>query len=259
MYRLFLCWLGLGLFFGIVLSTHAQDKACAMVVMHGKWGNPQSISHFGRKLESVCAYKSIEMPWSRRRSYDQPYPVALAEIAEEVKSFRAQGYKRVVLAGHSFGANAAIAYMAEVGDVDGIIALAPGHAPELMYKRGFGKDAVDKARSLVESGQGTEMLEMDDRNQGKQQTMRMSAAVLLSYFDPQGLGHMPASVSRFKKPVPFLWVIGTRDPLYPAGESFAYSKAPFHSASKYLVVDADHSGTPDAAAEQALEWVKSLP
>jgi dienelactone hydrolase len=251
-------WGLLALCFGWVLPVQAQDKACAVVVMHGKWGNPEYISAFGRALEPVCVFKSIEMPWSKRRNYDQPYPVALAQIAEQVKAFRAQGYQRVLVAGHSFGANAALAYMAEVGDADGVIALAPGHSPEFTYRRGLGKEAVDTARNWVDSGKGAEMLDMADMNQGKQQTISMGAAVLLSYFDPTGLGHMPFTASHFKKPVPFLWVIGTRDPLYAAGPAFAYNKAPAHPASQYLVVEADHAGTPSVAAAQVLQWVKTL-
>jgi pimeloyl-ACP methyl ester carboxylesterase len=227
--------------------------------MHGKWGNPQYISSFGRRLEPTCDYKTIEMPWSKRRNYDEPYPVALTEIKAQVGAFRTQGYKHVLLAGHSFGSNAALAYMAEVGDVDGIIALAPGHVPESMYARGIGRESVDRARELIAAGKGDETLSMDDLNQGERKSIKMSANVLLSYFDPLGLGHMPATTARFKKPVPLLWVVGTKDPLYPRGANFAFNSAPPHPASKYLVVEADHSGTPDIAANDVLEWVKRLP
>jgi pimeloyl-ACP methyl ester carboxylesterase len=134
-------------FFVVAVSTPAlaQDKGCFLVVMHGKWGNPQYISAFGRKMDAVCSHKSIEMPWSLRRNYDQPYPKALEEIQAEVRKARDAGYSKVVLAGHSFGANAALAYMAEIGDVDGVIALAPGHSPSHMYEQGIGREAVETA------------------------------------------------------------------------------------------------------------------
>ncbi len=240
-------------------AAWAQPKPCAMVLMHGKWGHPNSLLAFGRQMEAACDTQSIEMPWSRRRSYDQPYPVAIAEIAARVKALRDKGYTRVLLAGHSFGANAALAYTATQGDADGLIALAPGHSPDNMYRRGVGKAAVDQARQMVAEGKGAEMLDMDDLNQGKSRTVRMRADVLLSYFDPEGLGHMPLTAAGFKKPVPFLWVIGTADSLYAAGAAFAFNKAPAHPASKYLVVEADHAGTPEVAAAQVLEWVKALP
>ena len=75
----------------------AQDKTCAMVLIHGKWGNTAYISHFGRRIEAVCAFKAIEMPWSARRGYDIAYPDAIEEIAKEVEVFRAQGFKKIVI------------------------------------------------------------------------------------------------------------------------------------------------------------------
>lgn len=237
----------------------AADKDCAVVLMHGKWGNVRNISFFGDKLRAACDYQSIEMPWSQRRNYDAPYPAALAEIKTQVDAFRKQGYKRVLVAGHSFGANAALAYMAEIGDADGIIALAPGHSPAFMYQRGIGREAVDQARQLVEEGKGSEKVTMEDLNQGRRQTIRMPAEILFSYFDPKGLGHMPSSAARMKKAVPFIWVIGTGDPLYPAGTAYAFDKAPPHPASKYLVVQADHAGTPDVAGGDVLAWIQGLP
>ena len=182
----------------------------------------------------------------------------MAEIKIQVENFRQQGYKRIVLAGHSFGANAALAYMKTEGDVDGIVVLAAGHTPSFMYQRGIGKDAVDKARELVATGKGDESLSMDDFNQGKRQSIRMRADVLLSYFDPQGLGNMALTSAEFKKPTPVLWVVGTRDPLYPYGSSYGFDKTPHHEASKYLVVDSDHASTPDVSVDQVKEWLKAL-
>jgi pimeloyl-ACP methyl ester carboxylesterase len=241
------------------LPALADTKSCAMVLMHGKWGHPNNLAGFGRQMATVCDTLALEMPWSRRRNYDQPYPVALADIEAQVKALHSKGYTRVLLAGHSFGANAALAYMASVGDADGIVALAPGHTPERSYSRGMGKAAVDQARQLVAEGKGAEILSMDDVNQGKTQSIRMRADVLLSYFDPEGLGHMPLSAARFKKAVPVLWVVGTADPLYPAGSAFAFDRLPPHPASHYLVVEADHMGTPEVAAAQVLDWMKALP
>lgn len=257
------CRIGVPLLWLVVVmfapAAWGQTKPCAVVLMHGKWGHTNNLAAFGRTMEAACDTKSLEMPWSRRRNYDQPYPVAIDEIAAQVKALREKGYSRVLLAGHSFGANAALAYMATVGDADGVIALAPGHSPAFSYSRGIGKAAVDQARQWVAEGKGGDSLEMEDYNQGKARPVRMRADVILSYFDPNGLGHMPLSAAQFKKAVPFLWVIGTGDPLYAAGAPYAYDKAPAHAASKYLVVEADHMGTPDVAALHVVAWVKGLP
>jgi pimeloyl-ACP methyl ester carboxylesterase len=129
---LFLASLLIGSLSPALAQAPAEGKACAMVVMHGKWGGPRFLDGFARAMTPACDAKTIEMPWSGRRAYDAGYPAALQEISKQVQAFRAQGYRRVLLAGHSFGANAVMAYMAEVGDVDGIIALAPGHSPRYM-------------------------------------------------------------------------------------------------------------------------------
>jgi pimeloyl-ACP methyl ester carboxylesterase len=236
----------------------AEGKACAMVVMHGKWGGPRFLDGFARAMGPACDAKTIEMPWSARRSYDAGYPAALQEISKQVQAFRAQGYRRVLLAGHSFGANAVMAHMAEVGDVDGIIALAPGHSPRYMYESGIDRISVDEARSAVAGGRADEKIKLNDLNQGQRRDFNLPAQVLLSYFDPDGLGHMPATAARFKRAVPFMWVIGTRDPLYPSGEAFAYALALPHPQSSYVVVQADHKDTPEVATSQVLAWVRQV-
>ena len=240
--------------------AHAQPAPrCAMLLMHGKWGSPQGIAFTGRKLEGECKIDMPEMPWSGRRLYDAAYPVALADLTERVKKLRADGFTRIVLAGHSFGANAAFAYMAEVGDVDAVIAYAPGHNPALFYERGITREAVDTARALVQQGKSGDSLRFEDLNQGQRRNLRAPAEVMLSYFDPKGLGDMVASATRFKKPVPVLMVLGNGDPLAPHARALLYDRLPPHPASQYLEVQAGHGDTPDAAVAQTIEWLRRLP
>ena len=66
----------------------AATPACALVLMHGKWGGPQGLAPFADKVEPACHVVLLEMPWSGRRSYDQPYPVALKEISAQVQTLR---------------------------------------------------------------------------------------------------------------------------------------------------------------------------
>jgi len=118
--------------------------------------------------------------------------------------------------------------------------------------------AVDNARGLVAAGKGDELLDIEDFNQGKKRSMRMRADVLWSYFDPEGLGHMPKTAAGFKRSVPLLWVVGTNDPLFALGADFAYSKAPPNPKSQYVVVNAGHGDIPDVAAAQVADWIKNL-
>ena len=113
-------------------------------------------------------------------------------------------------------------------------------------------------RQVLVGGQGAQTLTINDMNQGRRRNMAMSAETLLSYFDPDGLGHMPKTSANFKKPVPVLWVMGTQDPLYPAGEAYAFAKLPAHAKSRYLVVEAGHGNTPEVATAGVIEWLKGL-
>jgi pimeloyl-ACP methyl ester carboxylesterase len=238
----------------------AQPKDCAMVVMHGKWGNPQYIAAFGRRMEPACDFESIEMPWSGRRNYDAPYPVALQEIAAQVQKFRTQGYKKVLLAGHSFGANAALAYMTVHDDVDGILLLAPGHTPGVMaYQMNMNRGALLEAQQLIEQGHPDTLVSFDDLNQGKFRNTKMRADAVWTYFDPQGLGNMQLSAKRFKKAVPVFLAIGTRDPLFRLAKGNIFDVTPAHAASQYVELDADHGSTPGAAGAAALAWIQQLP
>ena len=69
---------------------------------------------------------------------------------------------------------------------------------------------------------------------------------------------MPGTAARFKRAVPFLWVIGRLDPLYPAGGGFACARALPHPLSRCLVVRAGHMDTPKVAMAKVLEWVKQV-
>ena len=231
---------------------------CGIVLMHGKWGSPQFMGPFANRLKSVCSVKVIEMPWSKRRAYDADYLSALNEVAAQVEAMRKQGIKRVFVAGHSLGANAAIAYMASHGDADGIIALAPGHAPERL-NLSVTSESVDRAREMVASGRGNERATFQDINMGQRQKFRMRAEVYLSYFDPEGLANMAKSAEGFKHAVPFAWIMGTSDPMYPVGPKYAFEKAPMHSKSAYVSVQADHLSVIDAVGSNAvIAWIRGL-
>lgn len=244
----------------LLAANLAGAQTLGVVMMHGKWGTPPpwhqtvstAIEHEGWPVVELI------MPWAGNRLYDAGYESALRQIADAVKGLRAKGVKRVIVGGHSFGANAAIAYAGSGGDLDGILAMAPGHAPRSNYDKGTTKEAVDLARQLVAAGRGAESIAFTDTNQGKNRRLQARADVFLSYFDPDGLGDMPSSMAHIAKPLPLLWLIGTNDRLYPRGKAFAYDKAPTHPLSRYVVVESDHANTPAAGREQIIDWLKAI-
>ena len=252
-----LAWLLAG-FLACTPAT-AEPLSCGVVLMHGKWGMPQSpyLKPVVQKLESACQVKLLEMPWSRFRLYDKPYADALVQIRQAVSAFRQSGVQWVAVGGQSFGANASLAYMAQVGDVDAVLPMAPGHVPEIFYPITEARRGIDAAHEMVQAGQGDSLVEMTDINQGQRRQVKAPAAALWSYFDPQGWGNMALSARHFQKSVPVFWAIGTLDPLYPSGSAAIYQQLPAHADSQYLVVQANHATTPEAAAPALWLWVKA--
>ena len=80
-----LAWLLAGLL--ACTPAMAEPLSCGVVLMHGKWGMPQSpyLKPVVQKLESVCQVKLLEMPWSRFRLYDKPYAVSYTHLTLPTK------------------------------------------------------------------------------------------------------------------------------------------------------------------------------
>jgi pimeloyl-ACP methyl ester carboxylesterase len=242
----------------VMNATIAHEKDCAIVVMHGKWGSSSSLGFFSTRLTDMCAYKELELPWSKNRLYDKPYPDAINEINKQVKNFKGQGYKKILITGHSFGANAALAYLTIQDDVDGAILLAPGHRPEGKFQLQYSLSSLDDAKELINNGKGGEKVNFVDVNQGRTQSLRASAEAFYSYFNPDGLGNMAKSAKLIKKSTPILMVVGTKDPILPYAEENIFLMAPKNSYSKYIVVEADHGSTPNVSVNQVNDWIISL-
>jgi len=226
-----------------------------LVLLHGKWGSPpgpdaQLFSRNGYVVDSPW------MPWSKSGYYDKPYAQALAEVHDIVQNMRRSGIQRVIVGGHSFGANAALAYATQYDDVDAIMLFAPGHLPERFYTSGASRASVDAARALVAEGKGDSRISFTDINQGKTQGMRATVSNYLSYFDPQGLGNMPLNATRLKKPIPVLCVMSEAE--LPLGRDYIFTKLPNNSKSVYLETAASHVDAPRAVENEAMAFVQSI-
>lgn len=250
-------WMGLALLVGG--AAQAADTV-GVVLMHGKWGGPQrNIVGLAQALEREGMVVSTpEMPWSGSREYDADQATALKEIDAAVARLKEKGATKIVVGGHSFGANTALAYGANREGLAGILALAPGHAPESPGFYRVTGEGVAKAREMVAAGKGDEKDTFPDSNQGKSRMVRMAAKVYLSYFDPNGGAVMPRNAANLKD-VPLMWVVGTEDGMFKAGEGYAFAKAPANPMNRYVVVNAGHADTPDTAIRQVIDWIKALP
>lgn len=102
-------------------AAQAQEGKCAVLLLHG--GSADAVAPLARKLQPLCPTRTA---------------ASSSDIARHVKELRQQGARRLVIAGHGAGANAAMAYAAGAGDVQGVIALGgdtgPGDLPTLAAK-----------------------------------------------------------------------------------------------------------------------------
>jgi dienelactone hydrolase len=241
-----------------VASSAAADVG--VILMHGKGETPPTaISGLANVLRSKgFIVATPEMPWSGKRQYDVDYPAALNEIEAAANSLQSKGASRIIVAGFSFGANGALAYAASGRQVDGVMAIAPGHVPDLRGFQAKVAKSVQKARQMIAEGKGDSTASFDDINQGRSDSVRATAHAYLSYFDPAGQASMPRSAQHMPRAVPFLWVIGDKDRLLRQGQEYVYDKFPRHPKSRYLVVSAGHGNTPSVATGEIVEWLTSL-
>lgn len=239
-------------------SFAGEASEVGVVLMHGKWGSPnRNIDQLADSLRNA-GYKvsTPEMPWSLSHSYDKTYEQAIAQIDFAVDVLKANGAKRIIIAGHSLGANAALAYGAHHPGLLGVIAIAPGHTPELPDARAHMADKLEEAKAKLAAGQGNDDLTFTDINQGRIKSITTSVAIFVSYFDPDGLANMSANAAH--QSAPTLVVAGTQDRLTSLGQDYIFNRLPPDNSNRYLLVEADHLGTPTAAKGEIVEWVEGI-
>lgn len=251
-----------GLLGGLMMLTAAVTPAsCAerwgVVLLHGKTGTDKQLALYDKPLAAMGILSARpEMCWSRQRIYDKPYLDCLGAIDEAIASLKGRGTTRIVVAGQSLGANAALAYAARHGtDIAAVIALAPGHYPEFISKRPEIAKEIERARGLAASSKGDSKTTFTDINGGKAITVKATPKAYLSFLAPDSPGVMPGNAAQLKAPL--LVVSGERDKSQ-RGKDYIFGRAPAHALNRYVAVDADHHDTPAAAREAVLAWLRDL-
>lgn len=232
--------------------------ATGVVLLHGKGSSPGHLARVAGALAGAgYVVASPELPWSGRRGYDRTLEEAHGELDAAVAGLRARGASRIVLLGHSMGANAALGYAVTHSGISALLMLAPGQTVETRAFRDALGGSLERARRLVADGRGDEPTELGDLHLGALRRVRIRPRAYASYFDPSGLANMPETILRLR--VPLLWVVGTRDRnLMEKGRAYAFARAKGTAQDRYLEVAADHMGTPDAATDAALEWLSQV-
>lgn len=241
---------------------HAQADGLGVVLMHGKWGTSLPKSPIGRlasALDDAGFYVvAPDMPWSRERLYDKSFDEAMVEIDAAVAELKSKGATKIVIGGHSLGANAALGYGARREGLAGILAVAPGYVPEADIWRGGFAPFVAKAREMIAAGKGEDTFEFTDKNQGKEKTLSLRARVFASYFAPDVGAVMPVNAANLKPNTPLMWIVGEKDWLTKKGPGYAFDKAPANPKSLYKVVGGGHRDTPVEGKDDIIAWLKTL-
>jgi pimeloyl-ACP methyl ester carboxylesterase len=238
-------------------------RGLGAVFLHGKGGWPGGFD--GGIMDALKQEGALvatpEMPWSFHRRYDATYDQALAEIDAAVAGLKTGGANRIVVVGHSLGANVAIGYAARHPELAGVVAIAPGHLPDVGNMRSYVSDAVERAKELVAEGKGNLPQSFPDMAQGIPLRTTATPIVYLSWFDPNGPAVIPKNavvIGAAASPVPLLWVVGTLDPIDRRGPEYAFDALAKNPKSKYIEVFAGHLTTALAARHQVLDWINAL-
>ena len=222
--------------------------------MHGKKGPPRYLAETAAILEAHGYLVSTpEMCWSDKRQYDRLYADCLTEIDAAVADLRRRGARSIVVAGHSLGGTAAVAYGASHDDLAGVIGFAAGEA---FWGPPSQLPDIARAKYLLDEGRGDTLADFEDIRPSGRISMRTTAAHFLSFVAVPAEQRMPANAARLH--VPLLFIAGTQDSATMQYESRAYGRAPNNALNRYVEVNADHSGTLKAGTKPALEWLASL-
>jgi pimeloyl-ACP methyl ester carboxylesterase len=247
----------LGIVIALIAISHpawAQERL-GVVLMHGKQSAPGEHQPLADAIASAgFLVEQPEMCWSGRRIYDRSYLDCLLDIDAAIDRLKARGARAVVVAGHSLGANAALAYGART-EVKGVVALAPGHTPELRAALPAIAASLDRARRLIAEQRGNEQSTFADFNGDLAIAVTTTARIYLSFFAADSPAVMPNNAARLKSPL--LVVTGIADP-FQRGPDYIFAKAASHILNRYITVAAGHFDTSAASAEAVIAWLRVL-
>lgn len=250
----------LALLLSSALRAAPSPQEIGIVVMHGKGGSPgRFVNVLAEGLEKEgFLVANLEMPWSKKRTYDVELDVAVGELTRALDALRAKGAKKLFVSGHSQGGMFALLYGAR-HKVDGVVAIVPGGAVDTRaYLNAIGNH-VATARQMVADGRGQEKAEFADY-EGSRGTnpVTTTASAYLSWFDPNG-AHTNRVFAQMMPGVPVLVVSATRD--YPGLIRFrdqTYAAIPAHPLKRMAQVDSDHVNAPGAAVPEVVRWVREV-
>jgi pimeloyl-ACP methyl ester carboxylesterase len=246
----------------LIATPIKAEEIIGILLMHGKGGSSSEASPVGKLIHTLedngFLVFAPDMPWSRERKYDKSFDESMLEIDDYIAELKKRGATKIVVGGHSMGANAALGYAARRDGLAAVLAIAPGHVPEInAVQEKLGHD-WRRARKMVDAGKGAQPDEFNEINQGEGKKITMPAEVYLSWFDPDGPAVMPVNTSKLRPGTALLWIIGKGDRMFARGKDYAFDKAPAHPKNAYIVVEGGHKATPRKGESEIIAWLSGL-
>lgn len=249
------------------VSPAAAQEKFGVILMHGKQSPPNDNKSGLPVIASTLqgqGHKVVvpSMPWGLGGW--EKINVTVEQVFDMIDGYaaqlRAQGVQRIVVGGHSLGANVALSYAANRGNgIAGVVMAGPGHSPGYIYRSEAGRKSIDRAAELMRSGHGGDSYSGVDDNQGNIITMTTTVAVYISWLNPRGLASMDAQAPKLPASIPLFMAVAEKDPAFRRARTAYFDPAAKNPYSKYVTVGGDHATTPFAASKQIADWINGLP
>ena len=228
-------------------SANAGERI-GIVLLHGG-GSDGSQFNAMRPVIAKAGYglETPNMCWSNGRRYDKSAEDCMEDVDKAIAKLEAQGFHRIVVAGHSLGGINAILYAAHHKGLAGLIVFAPSGPPQ-------GDDRnpnVAIARQLVRSGKGDEKTTF----YGGLNDFTATARAYLSYVGKESPLYDDELLPLISTPI--LWIAGTLDPGQRTADE-RFKAAPANPMNSLVSVVADHFETPDVAVGEMIRWLDRL-
>ena len=227
-----------------------------IVLMHGKGGTTYRVESIGSDLErSGVLVEMPLMPWSADRIYDKGYEQSMVEIDTYVDRLRQAGAKRIFIAGHSIGANAALGYAARRKDLSGAILLDYGHVPGIPGFASRLAESVAEARSMIAAGKGDHTAIFNDLG-GANNTAKSTALDILSWFDPDGPATIKNNAPKVSPNTPVLCIKSSSR--YHGRCGMILRLLPKNAMNRVNTVNVGHLEAPSASFRHVANWLRDL-